>query len=233
MQQMQHEYFRGDTGADRKTLVLATIIVEQASNPSIRDILAVGCGSGNDAWALGEYFGRTVIGVDLEDYFDRRYSHRVDFRTMDACALDFPDASFDLVFSFHALEHIPDYRRAVAEMRRVLRPGGIYCIGTPNRARLVGYVGVPALPFAQKLRMNLRDWRQRVVGRFRNEYGAHAGYTARELAAICTEIGPGHEVSETYYLRLYARHASMLKAFIAAGIARFIWPSTYVIGTRP
>lgn len=55
----------------------------------------------------------------------------------DATSLDFADGRFDCIYSFHALEHIPDYRKALQEMRRVLAPGGTYCIGTPNRLRLV------------------------------------------------------------------------------------------------
>jgi ubiquinone/menaquinone biosynthesis C-methylase UbiE len=48
----------------------------------------------------------------------------VDLRTGDAQALDFPDASFDTVLCALALCAIPDDRRAVTEMARVLRPGG-------------------------------------------------------------------------------------------------------------
>jgi ubiquinone/menaquinone biosynthesis C-methylase UbiE len=42
----------------------------------------------------------------------------------DVTALDFGDASFDAVFDFAIVHHIPEWRRAVAEVRRVLRPGG-------------------------------------------------------------------------------------------------------------
>lgn len=45
-------------------------------------------------------------------------------RDLDARSLAFPDASFDVIFSSCAFEHINDFDRAVAEMRRVLRPGG-------------------------------------------------------------------------------------------------------------
>jgi SAM-dependent methyltransferase len=45
--------------------------------------------------------------------------------------LTFDDASFDLVFSSHVMEHIPDARRAFAEVFRVLRPGGTYVFSVP------------------------------------------------------------------------------------------------------
>src|SRR5918911_727457 len=48
-------------------------------------------------------------------------------------ALPFPNASFDIVVSFDVLEHIPDTDAHLAEVSRVLRPGGAYLIQTPNK----------------------------------------------------------------------------------------------------
>lgn len=62
-------------------------------------------------------------------------------RHEDLCALSFADASFDAIVCLDVLEHIPDYRQAIAECRRCLRPGG----------RLMW--SVPFLPHAQR---NLR-----------------------------------------------------------------------------
>ncbi len=45
-------------------------------------------------------------------------------RTMRAEALDFADARFDKIVSIHAIEHIPELDGALAEMARVIRPGG-------------------------------------------------------------------------------------------------------------
>ncbi len=80
-------------------------------------------------------FGRKLL-------FDRAYYREVarlagrplrlqdvDLRVMDACALEFPDQSFDLVFSSNVFEHIHDVGRATREMARVLRPGAIALIG--------------------------------------------------------------------------------------------------------
>ncbi|HYO37321.1 MAG TPA: class I SAM-dependent methyltransferase [Geodermatophilus sp.] len=61
---------------------------------------------------------------------------RVTFRVGDATALSVADASADLVVDFHALHHIPDWRAAVAEAARVLRPGGQLAL-TEMTARFV------------------------------------------------------------------------------------------------
>jgi SAM-dependent methyltransferase len=49
----------------------------------------------------------------------------------DICSLPFADASFDVVFASHVLEHIREDRRAMEEVRRVLRPGGLAIIEVP------------------------------------------------------------------------------------------------------
>jgi ubiquinone/menaquinone biosynthesis C-methylase UbiE len=46
-------------------------------------------------------------------------------------SLDFPDEHFDAIVCWSVLEHVPDPIRAIAEMRRVLRPGGIIWIQLP------------------------------------------------------------------------------------------------------
>ena len=54
----------------------------------------------------------------------------------DATALPVTDDSLDLVVAFDVLEHIPDHDRAVAEVRRVLRPGGRFLVAVPADPRL-------------------------------------------------------------------------------------------------
>ena len=55
---------------------------------------------------------------------------RLDFQVGDACALPFPDASFDHAVSMLALQFVPQADLAVREMRRVTRPGGTVAAAT-------------------------------------------------------------------------------------------------------
>ena len=69
----------------------------------------------------------------------------VDLRVGDAEALDLPDASFDTVVCTFSLCGIPDERRAIAEMRRVLRPGGRlllidHVVGSPGWVRALQWL---------------------------------------------------------------------------------------------
>ncbi|HVT91023.1 MAG TPA: class I SAM-dependent methyltransferase [Tepidisphaeraceae bacterium] len=69
--------------------------------------------------------------------FDRRYNQVIarqlglanpppfKLQQMDACELEFPDNSFDFVYSFDVFEHLPDPPRVLAQVQRVLNPGGV------------------------------------------------------------------------------------------------------------
>jgi ubiquinone/menaquinone biosynthesis C-methylase UbiE len=93
------------------------------------DVLEVGIGTGRNL----EHYPRGVrlTGVDLSPEMlaiARRRSHslerEVDLLVADAESLEFPDGSFDTVVSTLTMCSIPDHRAALAEARRVLRPGG-------------------------------------------------------------------------------------------------------------
>lgn len=93
-------------------------------------LLEIGSGIGVDSIQLARC-GFDVTAVDLTSnairvarQFARQRGVAIDFRLGNAERLDFPDESFDAVYSFGVLHHTPDIERAVAEVRRVLRPGG-------------------------------------------------------------------------------------------------------------
>lgn len=93
-------------------------------------VLDVGCGTGHLAAAVAALADAPaqVLGVDISAaYIEYAKRHacdpRLSFQTGDACALGFPDASFDAVLSMLVLHFVPRAADAIAEMRRVARPG--------------------------------------------------------------------------------------------------------------
>ncbi len=85
-------------------------------------VLEVGCGRGHLTGRLADR-GIDVIGIDANPMAaEVAGSDRV--MTMRAESLEFDDATFDAVVSIHAIEHLPRLDAAVAEMARVLKPGG-------------------------------------------------------------------------------------------------------------
>ncbi|HEV2269457.1 MAG TPA: class I SAM-dependent methyltransferase [Steroidobacteraceae bacterium] len=216
-----------------KTLAFARIARERFPECNVKSILVVGCGDGLEAQALAEFFGCRVTAIDL-GVAGVAYKARagVDFQRMDARAMTFAAASFDLVYSFHVLEHILPPEQVVAEIRRVLKPGMPFCLGTPNSRRAVGYVGSPDTSFAVKVRWNMADWRARLAGRFKNEFGAHAGFTEKELLALGSRIGPTTVVSDEYYRRIYEQHDLVIRSIVTMNLQRLVWPAIYVVGRK-
>jgi len=217
----------------RKTLALIDVL-QALIEEHPRKILVVGCGDGAEAGILARDLKADTIGIDLGDEFRFDHSGSAPARLlkMDATGLEFADASFDFVYSFHALEHIKDPWRALSEMARILRPGGNYLVGVPNKSRLIGYFG-SAVPLSTKLRWNLADLGMRLRGEWRNELGAHAGFTDRELSGMCLNaFGSAQIVDDNYYLRLYARNADLVRAVIYSGVKHMIFPCVYVFGTK-
>jgi SAM-dependent methyltransferase len=119
-------------------LMLATI-------PADADVLEVGCGPG---WMWRKYLDRVqaswrILLTDLTPGMVEEVSTALDSegrfsaRQMDVQSLDLPDSSFDAVVANWILYHVEDRARAFAEIRRVLKPGGILLAAT-NGDRHVG-----------------------------------------------------------------------------------------------
>ena len=94
--------------------------------------LEIGCGRGVGVEVILERFGAAdVVAFDLDPDMVRRARTRLGrfgvqatVAVGDATAITEPDGSFDAVFDFGIIHHVPDWRAAIAEVHRVLRPGG-------------------------------------------------------------------------------------------------------------
>src|SRR6266702_5640433 len=102
-----------------------------------RRVLDLGTGAGYGAHRLAEA-ATEVIGVDVSAeavaFATAHYAAPgLRYQQGDARALPFPDARFDLVVCFEVIEHLAEQEQVLREVRRVLAPGGILIISTPNR----------------------------------------------------------------------------------------------------
>ena len=217
---------------DGKTEKVAGIIGRIHPQP-IKNLLVVGCGKGTEAAILAQQLKVAVTGIDIKDEFRDEAKELANLRIGDAMNLEFDEASFDFVFSYHALEHIEDPHKALLAMSRVLKKGGGFWIGTPNRSRILGYVGGKETSFGEKIRWNIMDWRARLYGRFRNEFGAHAGFTSSELFEMLSSVFPVvEEVTPTYFSTIYANHRLALRIIKFSRLSGFIYPSVYFSGMK-
>jgi SAM-dependent methyltransferase len=102
-----------------------------------KSVLDVACGEGYGCNLISQVASQ-VVGVDVDAdivaYADQTYgTSSVCFVAADATELPFDDASFDVVTSFKTIEHVDGHGAFLAEIARVLRPGGIVVISSPNR----------------------------------------------------------------------------------------------------
>jgi 2-polyprenyl-6-hydroxyphenyl methylase/3-demethylubiquinone-9 3-methyltransferase len=117
-------------------------------NPLVRHwqglhVLDLGCGGGLTTACLAQR-GATVVGVDLSraslhvaSRQTRRYGHpQPVFACGRAEALPFAEASFDVVWCTDVLEHLPELPVALAQIARVLKPGGLFLYDTIHRSWL-------------------------------------------------------------------------------------------------
>jgi ubiquinone/menaquinone biosynthesis C-methylase UbiE len=124
------------------------------------DLLDVGCGPGNITVDLAARVapGR-VVGIDLVAVADQAAApENVIFTTGDVYALEFADASFDVVHAHQVLQHLTKPVAALKEMRRVLRPGGVLAIRDSDYA---GFVWAPDDPLLDRWMALYHDLTQR------------------------------------------------------------------------
>ncbi len=115
-----------DAGDKNRTLLLDPVMLRLCGDVAGTRALDVGCGEGRFARMLGER-GAHVTGVDFTGEMVQAARSRDTqgaYVRGSAEALPFANARFDLIVSYVMLIDVVDYRAAIAEMARLLRPGG-------------------------------------------------------------------------------------------------------------
>ncbi len=152
--------------------------------------LDVGCGTGEDVIAMAElvtpegWAGGVDLSATMIEEARRRHGHRqgVGFQTADATHLPFGNATFDACRCERTLQHINDPDAAVAEMARVLGPGGRVALLEPDWGTLIINGGEPEIT-RRILAVHVGRHRQSALGRrLRGLLTAH-GFTDIELGA--------------------------------------------------
>lgn len=116
---------------------LAAYVHAVTLSPSIERALDCGCGEGYGSAYLAQH-ARAVVGLDRDQesvaWAGQKYASHVNlsFAVADAAALPLAGERFDLICCFQVFEHLPQPERFLAEARRLLTPGGMLVLTTPN-----------------------------------------------------------------------------------------------------
>jgi ubiquinone/menaquinone biosynthesis C-methylase UbiE len=100
-------------------------------------VIDCGCGEGEYVRALRE-FGASIVGIEFQkskllDATNQNSSRPITLSAADIQEMPFRDGAFELALVNEVLEHVPDDLRGLREVNRVLKPGGLVIVFSPNR----------------------------------------------------------------------------------------------------
>jgi 2-polyprenyl-6-hydroxyphenyl methylase/3-demethylubiquinone-9 3-methyltransferase len=157
------------------------VIEQQTLSWEKLNILDIGCGGG---FICEEYAkkGSQVTGVDPSSgSIDTAKNHAktshftIDYQVAEGEKLPFADASFDVVSCFDVLEHVSDLNQVINEVRRVLKPNGIFLYDTINRTWFSWFLMIKIM----------QDWPTRVLPK--NTHVWHMFIKPKELHQCFTQ----------------------------------------------
>lgn len=155
--------------------------------------LDVGCGTGYNTEKIRKKTSR-ILGLDVKNLVKNKYKNSFKFVLGDARKMSFAANSFDLITCWDVIEHIKEDDQLLKEIYRVLKPGGIVFLSTPNRQRLSNLI----LSIFKKIEYPYFLGTNEDIGdviHFRE-------YTIVELSMLCQKIGFKIKRSEAVFLGL-------------------------------
>jgi SAM-dependent methyltransferase len=211
-------------------------------------VLDVGCGPGTMTVGIAAYIGTgRVIGVDMGDSQVQLATQRAaeqgianaEFRTGNAYALPFADAQFDALFSHALLEHLREPVRAMREFLRVLKPGGVMGVATPDWSGFLVGPSNPAVDAAIDAFKALQVGNGGDVntGHKLSQFAVDAGFEGVTLQARYENFRPVTIITDLLTANLdragQSEHAQSLRAWQRTPHAMFAEAWAACVGYRP
>jgi ubiquinone/menaquinone biosynthesis C-methylase UbiE len=211
-------------------------------------VLDCGCGPGSITLGIAAWMSDgTVVGLDMNEAQVKlataaaaaRALINVSFRQGSAYALEFPDASFDAVFSHALLEHLSDPGKALREFLRVLRPGGVAGVCAPD------WGGFLCSPYSEELAAAMRAHNEiqnrnggdTLVGRKLLGLMQQAGYVEVKAQARYQNYEDLSDIAGALAVQLehggQQQHADIMRAWAMRPVGMFAQAWVSAVGRRP
>ena len=189
-----------------------------------RDTLDIACGAGYGSALLARHAAK-VVGADLSqeaiDHARTTYASvaNLAFTRADCSSLPFPDASFDAVVSFETIEHVSAQEKFLTEVRRVLRPEGLFVLSSPNKFEYTDRRG-----FSNEF--HLRELYREELAALLAPHFPHSTWFGQRISFFSV-VWPEHgeaqgelfEVSEASASQIFRGHARPLYFIVVASSA--------------
>lgn len=196
--------------------------------------ILLGCGAGRHNRAIHtERPDLTMVGADLSVSAIReavREGHGGAYVVADAASVPAPDATYDIVLLFDLLEHVPNVDRCVAEIARILRPGGLFH----------GFVPLEAQPktlfraLTNSARVPIHRWKHDHVGhiqRLTTERVTRAfraqGMEPADLSYSFHLIGQVHDIVDYWGRERLRRAPEGRQAAVTKAVQRIVFFPTW------
>jgi SAM-dependent methyltransferase len=197
-------------------------------------ILLLGCGAGRYLRALSRERPDLILhGGDLSVNALREAAtrdRRVCYVALDSSALPYRSEVFSAVIFFDLLEHVPEYRRMLAEIARVLAPGGRLHFFVP----LEGKAGTLYSLFRNSERVPIHRWKRDHVGHIHRFEPSHliydvwdTGLTVGDIAFSFHLAGQAHDIVDYWQRERLAGGSGLLPTPAVKALARLIFIPTW------
>ncbi len=204
-------------------------LLGKASIDSNSTVLDVGSGIGGPAsWIAERFRPRRLIGIEYlwssvsaANARSNGNANRPDFVQGDAHGLPVADASVDVVFNLESALHYPDKQRFIGECRRVLKPGGVLCLGDITTRYKLLFGPARLLNFLpSQFNSNVRLWSTRDYRRAFDDHSFECVYHEEASRNVAFSLADG--IAEIMDRGLSAAHGYRARVFYLAFLEKLL-----------